>query len=628
MESDVLSPLFPRPDLLPDDLATRIRDALSRPPEESAARDARLLSLVSEAGVGAQALSVLVAIDVGRLCLADRVAYAQAVHAQASWMAALGHLAVASVAGTLDGWVAERVDALAAEWAGDLGVRWKDGSPRDVRGETWGPGDGASPEDAGDGAPRMVDVAGGEARRTVESGVPSVAPGAGGRAWQVCQEAEEEAWGSVEKGIRAEVASALRVSERTAGRRVDEARFLVGEVPEALAQAWRGDWQVGHLRVVEDHLLGLDARLQQQVMADVVPHAAIDTPGRLRDRLSKSLALRDAEAATERIRRKDTQRDTAVHPLPDGQAQLIVSGPAAMVGWMQKSLTALARARHATVKAAEADDPRSPVETRIGYLRTDALTESLRRMLIALHGEGSAPGDDREGNVATRESGTPVDDSELAGAGAKAGWSVDPWLGPPVAGPGSGRGPEACVIVDLATALGMAECPGWVPGQGWMPAPVAREILARASAWRRWLTVDGRVIDTGATYRPSDELRRRVHARDVTCTLDICQRPAQESQIDHAIHFDGTNTTLDNLHAACGPHHMLLTTGEFTVSVGEDGAISWTSARSGRSYASRPHPRHDVRPSTGHQAESAQSRAAQEPTALELMTLRVLAQAA
>ncbi|MFM9135100.1 MAG: hypothetical protein ACKOT0_06660 [bacterium] len=576
-------------DALPRDLSARIAAALSRPPEASTDRDARLLGLAFESGVGAQALSVLVAIDVGRLSLADRVRYAQAVHVQGSWLAALGHLSVAAVAGTLDGWVEDRVDELAAEWAGDLGVEWSDGTPRDVR------RDAEAPEADTD-----------------------VTPVTNGRAWQVCQAATEEAWGSVERGIQAEVASALRVSERTAGRRVDEARFLVGDAPEALAHAWRGDWQTGHLRVVEDHLADLDPRLRREVLSDVSPHASIDTPGRLRARLGKSLATRDADAMADRIRRKDAERDTDVRPLPDGQAQLVVSGPAAMVTWMQKSLTVLARARHDTVRAAAGEVDRTPAETRIGYLRTDVLTESLRRMLVALHGDTAHPADSPAGNVATRDEQSSVDKAD----------PVDPWLGPPAAGPGSRSGPEACVIVDLATALGMAEHPAWVPGQGWTPAPIAREILSRATTWRRWLTDGGRVVDTGATYRPSAEMRRRVHARDVTCTLDICNRPAQESQIDHAVTFDGANTAIDNLHSACGPHHMLLTTGEFVVAVEADGAVSWTSTRSGLSYASHPHPRHDVASGSGHGDGRAHHRRVPVEGALELMTLEVFGRAA
>ena len=576
---------------LPEDLSRRIAAALSQPPEDSAPHDARLLGLAFEAGVGAQALSVLMAIDVGRLCLADRVRYSQAVHAQSSWLAALGHLSVVAIAGTLDGWVEDRVEELAGEWVTDLGIAW--------------------PE------------SGGEER---------VTGGADARARQVCQQATEEAWGSVERGIRVEVASALRVSERTAGRRVDEARFLVGEAPEALAHAWRGDWQMGHLRVVEDHLAGLDSELQRQVLSDVSPHAGIDTPGRLRVRLGKSLAMRDADAMTDRIRRKDTERDTGVRPLPDGQAQLVVSGPAAMVTWMQKSLTALARARHDTVRAAAGAEERTPPETRIGYLRTDVLTESLRRMLVALHGDFANPVDALAGNVATRDEQGPVDSASQVdrrdGVADPTPDPVDPWLGPPVAGPGSRSGPEACVIVDIATALGMAEYPGWVPGQGWAPAPIAREILSRAAGWRRWLTDGGRVVDTSATYRPSPELRRRVQARDITCTLDICNRPAHESQIDHAATFDGANTVFDNVHSACGPHHMLLTTGEFVVAVEGDGSVTWTSARSGISYPSHPHPRHDIAAGGGQREGTPRARRAPAEGAVELMTLTVLSRAA
>ncbi|MFM7212167.1 MAG: HNH endonuclease signature motif containing protein, partial [Actinomycetota bacterium] len=109
--------------------------------------------------------------------------------------------------------------------------------------------------------------------------------------------------------------------------------------------------------------------------------------------------------------------------------------------------------------------------------------------------------------------------------------------------------------------------------------------------WRRWLIDDSsrKVIEAGSVrYRPSQALRDLVSGRDLTCTADTCTRPASNSQLDHAVDFDGSNTTPDNVHAVCGPDHLVVTAGHFLIDADEAGHISWVSTASGHSYPSHP----------------------------------------
>jgi hypothetical protein len=177
--------------------------------------------------------------------------------------------------------------------------------------------------------------------------------------------------------------------------------------------------------------------------------------------------------------------------------------------------------------------------------------------------------------------------------------TADEWRLSLAGTPGSRPRKQASVIIDVATAMHLADEPGFVPGYGWVPAPIAREILADSASWRRWLLDDStrEIIDAGSVrYRPSEALRDLIAGRDVTCTADTCTRPASETQFDHAIDFDGTNTTPANVHLVCGPDHLAVTAGHFLIDEGDDGRARWVSTASGHSYPSYVDPLHE-RPS-------------------------------
>ncbi len=110
-------------------------------------------------------------------------------------------------------------------------------------------------------------------------------------------------------------------------------------------------------------------------------------------------------------------------------------------------------------------------------------------------------------------------------------------------------------------------------------------------------------------YRPSQALRDLVAGRDVTCTADTCNRPASQTQVDHAIDFDGRNTTPDNLHLVCGPDHLAVTAGHFIIDSDHDGRPLWVSATTGHAYPSHVDPLHE-------RAEIPAGRAHETPSAV------------
>lgn len=147
------------------------------------------------------------------------------------------------------------------------------------------------------------------------------------------------------------------------------------------------------------------------------------------------------------------------------------------------------------------------------------------------------------------------------------------------------------VVLDLPTALGLANNPAEVSGLGPIPGPLARTLAADAQ-WTRWITdpVTGHLLDMGRrSYVPSDSLRDYIKARDQVCRFPGCHQPAARCDIDHAIPWDaGGLTNRDNLGALCRRHHRLKTHHNWRISESRaDGSCVWISP-SGQVYNVEP----------------------------------------
>ncbi len=117
-----------------------------------------------------------------------------------------------------------------------------------------------------------------------------------------------------------------------------------------------------------------------------------------------------------------------------------------------------------------------------------------------------------------------------------------------------GGAQTAAVVLDLPTALGLAENPGEIPGYGPVPAPVARAMAADRD-WVRWTTDPGtgQLLDRGAAgYRPSKKLRAFIAARDRVCGFPGCNRRAQQCDCDHVVTYAHHGRTIRvNLGPLC-----------------------------------------------------------------------------
>ncbi len=165
-------------------------------------------------------------------------------------------------------------------------------------------------------------------------------------------------------------------------------------------------------------------------------------------------------------------------------------------------------------------------------------------------------------------------------------------------------GPSACgvpahvqVVVTLDTLMGLSEEPGDLIGHGPITANTARDLaMAAGSTWSR-LVVDplsGYLLDHGRTrYRPPVALADHVRARDFTCRMPNCERPAGKSDLDHIIPWPAGTTSASNLGAACDRDHRFKHQGKWTHQMSTDPAhpeftLIMTSP-TGQVYLSYPH---------------------------------------
>ncbi len=150
---------------------------------------------------------------------------------------------------------------------------------------------------------------------------------------------------------------------------------------------------------------------------------------------------------------------------------------------------------------------------------------------------------------------------------------------------------EVGLVMNLPTALGLADNPAELVGYGPLPAALARALAADAD-WRRLLVEEatGYLLDYDrATYRPPKALADYLAARDRTCVFPGCSQPAWRCDIDHAQTWTcGGHTCAGNCGLFCRPHHQLKTAGLWRFQRHPDGTGTLTSP-AGHTYDIEPH---------------------------------------
>jgi hypothetical protein len=284
--------------------------------------------------------------------------------------------------------------------------------------------------------------------------------------------------------LASELAAALRISEREAGRLAAESETLVSELPTTLEALRAGRISYRHASVLVDQAWSLPPEARESFAAALVPHAETLGVGPFARLARRRREAEHPESQETRRRSAFERRSVAVEPARDGMAWLTAYLPAEQAIAIDDRLDRIAAAM------------RSPDEQRLfTQLRADAFAD------ILLGCDTGAVGD------ATSHTG-----------------------------PGRGIRAQILVTVPVLTLLGASNEPAQLEGYGPIDAETARRLAGGSSGFTRILThpETGAVLSIGRDrYAVPTELRRALRFRDDTCRMVGCGRRAASCDVDH-----------------------------------------------------------------------------------------------
>ncbi|GBG37099.1 HNH endonuclease signature motif containing protein [Mycobacterium montefiorense] len=344
---------------------------------------------------------------------------------------------------------------------------------------------------------------------------------------RLAQHGEHAQWAAdTSDAVAAEIAAALDISVAMGHSNLRYARAMHERLPDVAAVFRAGDIDFRLFRTIvfrtdlivdADALAAVDARL-----AIKAPRWPSMTNWKLATEIDRLVAKTDPDAVR-RSREYAADRYLEVTPMDPGMALLSGTVFATTGQTLDRRLDELAK----TVCDA---DPRT-----VGQLRADALGA------LAAGRDRLACGCDR----------------------------VDCPTG---SAPRQHNSVVIHVVADSATVDGSGAAPGFLYGDGIVPAEIVRE-LSR-SAKLQSITPPA-AAESG--YLPSRALTDYVRARDLTCRAPGYDRPATECDIDHTVPYgDGGATHPCNLKCLCRKHHLLKTFWGWRDQQLPDGTIVWT----------------------------------------------------
>ncbi|MEU4014468.1 DUF222 domain-containing protein [Microbacterium sp. NPDC028030] len=382
-------------------------------------------------------------------------------------------------------------------------------------------------------------------------------------ALQVADEADHPDFGDLAaRTVAAEMAAALRVSDRTLQARMTEAVWRVERFPLVWAAQGAGRISAAHARAICDAAEHLeDAADRDAYSAEMVPFAESESPNRV-SRHGRRVAERfQSRSVDERHRDAREKRSVWVKEVGDGMSQLGLLGPSTLVHGAFERLTQMAQTvqkPEPPEQASAQDQDQEPVQEQE---EADQRTVAQIRADLAL---------------------------DLLLTGAPAGHDTSDGLLAAIRG-------SVSVTVPVTTLMGEGAMPAELDGRTPIDAASAKALAGAVSGWDRILThpITGALLAVDR-YRPGSELKRHLRARDQRCRFPACGHAARDCDIDH--HHDaarGGPTAARNLGHLCRRHHVLKHHSPWVVEVLGDGAYAWTSP-TGRVYVDREQPQNTV----------------------------------
>ncbi|MCP2638125.1 HNH endonuclease [Microbacterium sp. HD4P20] len=344
----------------------------------------------------------------------------------------------------------------------------------------------------------------------------------------------------VERSIRLELASAMRVTEYAAGQMIVQAEALVHRYPAALAALAAGRITTKHAAILVEKVDQVQPELREEVAARAVELAEAEPVGTFQRALRALIQTLEAPTLEQRYQTALQARRVVVERGTDGMGALITYAPEVEVHAIFARATAIAK----TIAAQDG-------ETRtLDQIRADVVCDLL----------------------------------------------IDGVTG---AMPTEARGIRASVVVTvpvlalLDDELAKTADPPVVESIGPIPLSRARELCGGDASWMRVLThpETGMVLSVGRKqYPPPPPLRKLTKWRADRCMGPGCWMPASRCEVDHQIRWvDGGETSLENLAPFCKNHHLIKDNTDWVVAQvpGSGGAVEWISP-TGRRHVVQP----------------------------------------
>lgn len=342
------------------------------------------------------------------------------------------------------------------------------------------------------------------------------------------------------RSVRAEVACALRIPERTAENLFGEARFLTQHLPVTLEAMRWGEISYRHAQVIIDHAGALEAENLETFERLVVSVAATSTVVTLKRQAHKLREGLDPSTIKKRARQEFENREVTWSPARDGMGwlSLYISAPEGQAAYTRATQIAL-KLRD---EERGSDNPRTLAQLRLDVMRDALLCETF---------------------------------NALGGALVK---------------------PDVFVTVPVFSLMGLTDEPAQLDGYGPIDAETARKLAGNATSFVRLLAhpITGAVLSVDRDrYSPPNDLSNAVRVRYAVCGFYGCNQPAERCDIDHTLDWNrGGKTALANLAPLCRGHHTVKhhTLWKVTQAADGGGALTWTSP-SGRTYVKLPEDR-------------------------------------
>ncbi|MEI3865867.1 DUF222 domain-containing protein [Microbacterium sp. CCNWLW134] len=351
------------------------------------------------------------------------------------------------------------------------------------------------------------------------------------------------------RGVAAEIAAAVRLSDRSVQRQIDTAHALVNDYPATVHCLEKGLITRAHVAVVED----VGRRLPPEVKGEFDQLAAEicldETPGRARADLEILAERMHPRTLTERHAGAFRERKITRYTIGDGMSELRSVHSTALVEGIFQRITDQANEVIAS-REPGAGDTRS-----LDEVRADLFADMLLTAVPSLDptGHGDLPG--RLGTITAKVQ----------------------------------------VVIPVMALMGQSDVPCDLAGVGPIDADTARLLAGNTDGtWERLLVhpITGLTMAVDQ-YRPTGAMMRFLKGRDKHCRWPGCRMPARTCEVDH--NHDaalGGRTEICNLSCLCQRHHSMKQFTAWKVKQLDGGVIEWTSP-TGRVYTDNP-PGHGV----------------------------------